>query len=449
MWHRLPDLRIPFPPRATRFAVIRTFDQMLMRMQEPIVITGIGLVTPVGRDREASWQAVKLGVSGVQRLHGFPGIADGAVLAAPVVGFQSPSGGQKNVPMALAAAQEAVLDSGMDLSVMAPDRFGSSIGCNIGDTPGAEQSRRQLSVHGERPAWWNEFLPSNTAAVVPRLLGMEGPRLCNSSACATGTTALIVGARTIRDGQCDAVVAGAAQTIHPILAAGFRRMRVLAQHEDPCKACRPFDEQRNGFVMGEGAGMFVLERLAHAEARGAPIYAELLGWALGSDAHHITDLSTDSTTLTHLLDRTLKKSGLSPSDVDYINAHGTGTLQNDVMETRGIRAAFRSAADALCVSSTKAILGHLLNAAGVVETALTVLALRDGFAPPTINLTNPDPNCDLDCIPLIGRQRPFEHAIKTSIAFGGHVATVALRRWTGANVKTAPDTVQPASRFAA
>jgi 3-oxoacyl-(acyl-carrier-protein) synthase len=191
--------------------------------------------------------------------------------------------------------------------------------------------------------------------------------------------------------------------------------------------------------MGEGAACLVLERLSVARARGASIYTEILGSALLSDATHVTDLSADSTPLVHLLDRTLKRARLAPHDVSYINAHGTGTKQNDAMETRGIRAAFGPAANDLCLSTIKANLGHLVNAAGVVELAITALALRDGFAPPTVNLTTPDPDCDLDCIPLVGRRRKFEHAVKISIAFGGHLAALALRRWSGAGERCEPE----------
>jgi 3-oxoacyl-(acyl-carrier-protein) synthase len=231
-------------------------------------------------------------------------------------------------------------------------------------------------------------------------------------------------------------LAGAAQSLHPLLAAGFHNMRVLARNDNPAQACRPFDANRSGFVLGEGSAMLVLERLEHAQARRAPIYAEVVGGRMLCDAHHVTDLNVDSTALSRLIQDTLWSSHLTPADVGYINAHGTGTLQNDVMETRGIRSAFGASAASLCVSSTKAVLGHLLSAAGSVELAITALALRDGYAPPTMNLTDPDPKCDLDCIPLIGRQQQFEHALKLSIAFGGHLAAVALSRWNEAGERT-------------
>jgi 3-oxoacyl-(acyl-carrier-protein) synthase len=232
-------------------------------------------------------------------------------------------------------------------------------------------------------------------------------------------------------------LAGSSEAIHPLFAAGFNNMRVLADHADPKQACRPFDVNRSGFVMGEGAAMFVLERLTHARGRGAAIYAEALGGRILTDARHLTSLEADSDALVELIVGTMRSARVAPHDIGYVNVHGTGTQQNDRVEARGIRAAFGPAADAVCVSANKSMLGHLVNASGSVELAITCLALRDGFAPPTLNLTNPDPECDLDCVPLVGRVRSLEHALKLSIAFGGHLAAVVLRRWSGAVAREA------------
>lgn len=243
--------------------------------------------------------------------------------------------------------------------------------------------------------------------------------------------------RAIRDGQCDLALTGSSEAIHPLFAAGFYNMGVLADHVDPTQACRPFDLARNGFVMGEGAAMFVLERLGHARERGAAIYAEVLGGRILGDARHVTTLDATSDALVELIRSTLRISGVASRDIAYVNAHGTGTQQNDLAESRGIRAALGRAADSVCVSANKSMLGHLVNASGSVELAITALALRDGFAPATLNLTHPDPACDLDYIPLVGRVRPLEHALKLSIAFGGHLAAVVLRRWTAADARDA------------
>jgi 3-oxoacyl-(acyl-carrier-protein) synthase len=277
--------------------------------------------------------------------------------------------------------------------------------------------------------WHEQWLPNTACAAVAQHYDLRGPRLSNSTACASGTIAILKAIRAIRDGKCELALAGSSEAIHPLFAAGFYNMRVLADHDDPTQACRPFDANRSGFVMGEGAAMFVLERLDHAERRGARIYAEILGGRMLSDAHHVTSLGDDCSALVELIRGTLGSGGIAPSDIGYINAHGTGTLQNDVMEARGIRVAFGHAADSVCVSANKSMLGHLVNASGSVELALTALGLRDGFAPPTLNLTHQDPECDLDCVPMVGRERPLEHALKLSIAFGGHLAAIALRRW--------------------
>jgi 3-oxoacyl-(acyl-carrier-protein) synthase len=302
----------------------------------------------------------------------------------------------------------------------------------------------QLVPPGKQP-WWGQWFPSTSCATVAADYDLRGPRLSNSTACASGTIAILKAVRAIRDGQCDLALAGSSEAIHPLFAAGFHNMRVLANHDDPTQACRPFDAHRTGFVMGEGAAMFILERLSHARDRGATIYAEILGGRLLTDAHHVTSLNEGSEALTELIRLTLRSAGVAPRDIAYVNAHGTGTKQNDVIETRGIRAAFGRAADDVCVSATKSMLGHLVNASGSVELAITTLALRDGFAPPTLNLTHPDPECDLDCIPLVGRARPLEHALKLSIAFGGHLAAIVLRRWPGAQACQAQPLLRRAS----
>jgi 3-oxoacyl-(acyl-carrier-protein) synthase len=265
--------------------------------------------------------------------------------------------------------------------------------------------------------------------------------MAHSTACSSGLVDILSAVRAIQDGQCDAALAGSAEFIHPLFAAGFHRMGVLAYHSDPQQACRPFDVQRQGFVMGEGAAIFVLERLSHALARRALIYAEILAGKVLADAYHVTGLDQESGALAHLISITLRRAGLQPHHVGYINAHGTGTQQNDLIEARGIRRSLGAAADTVSISATKSMLGHLVNASGSVELAITTLALRDGFLPPTLNLTHPDPECDLDCIPLVGRRLACEHALKLSIAFGGHLAAVALRRWSEASSSREPVTI--------
>lgn len=412
-----------------------------------IVITGIGLATATGDDREAVWRAMQLGKSGIRRLEGIAGIPDRMLLGATVDIDGDYPGQLKNIPLTRSTAAEAIADSQLDLDAVDRDRFGCSIGAHMGDDDFTTErlGRHDLLPEGKRP-WFEQWLPNTTCAMVAQELRLHGPRLSNSTACATGTIAILKAVRAIRDGQCDLALAGSSEAIHPLFAAGFHSMGVLAEHDDPTQASRPFDADRSGFVMGEGAGMLVLERLSHARDRGAPIYAEVLGGRMLSDGKHVTSLDGGSETLVELIDGSLRSSGITPHNISYVNAHGTGTKQNDVMETQGIRRALGRAAESICVSANKSMLGHLVNASGSVELALTALALRDGFAPPTLNLTNPDPECDLDCVPLVGRLRPFEHAIKLSIAFGGHLAAIVLRRWDGAEARTALPIIGPAAQ---
>lgn len=396
-----------------------------------VVITGIGMVTSVGLDRESVWRAVRSGTSGVRRLSGMAEIPDGLLIGAPVdLPDDCPSGRLKVIQLCQRAADEAMSDSGVDLERVNLDRFGCAVSGHMGDTndiPAIHKMDYKTPVHDV--PWWHQFLPNTACSNTANRYGLRGPRLCHSTACASGLIDILGAVRAIRDGQCDIALAGSAEAIHPLFAAGFHQMRVLAHHEDPTQACRPFDSQRSGFVMGEGSAMFVIERLSHALDRGARIYAELTGGKMLAEAHHVTGLDAESHALSYLISSTLRDAMLEPDQIGYINAHGTGTQQNDLVETRGIRRALGSAADHTCVSATKSMLGHLVNASGSVELAVTALALRDGFVPPTLNLTNPDPMCDLDCIPLVGRRARFEHALKLSVAFGGHLAAVTLRRW--------------------
>ncbi len=411
-------------------------------LDDRIVISGIGMITAVGDNREDVWEAVRRGESGIDVLNGVPTIPDGLLLGATVDIEPETPGGLKVTALCQHAAAEALYDANDVLAHTDPERFGCAISGHIGDLQWlAEQAGYGDQRPSGRTPWQEQWLPNSTCAKVAVRHGLLGPRMCHSTACASGLIDILAAIRSIRDGQCDAALAGSGEAIHPLFAAGFHKMRVLAYDSDPKAACRPFDSERQGFVMGEGAAMFVVERLSHALRRGAKIYAEVLSGKVLADAHHVTGLDTDSTTLARLIGDTLGRAQLAPDNVGYINAHGTGTEQNDVMETRGIRRALGAAADRVCVSSTKSMLGHLVNAAGSVELAVTALAMRDGFVPATLNLTSPDPECDLDCIPLVGRPHQFEHALKISVAFGGHLAAVALRRWDEAGQQVGDSSV--------
>ena len=399
---------------------------------EPVVITGIGMVTSVGEDRESTWSAIRSGTSGVQRLDGSstpPGLHLGAVVdTVEMLPKQL-----KVIRLAHIAAEEALEDACLDLDAVDGSRFGCAVSGHMGDWRWLRQYHGHEAPDSSTDVSnWEQWLPNSGCWSIAEKYGLYGPRICHSTACASGLIDVMSAVRSIRDNQCDLAIAGSAEAIDPLFAAGFQKMRVLADAENPAAACRPFDRSRSGFVMGEGSAMFVLERLSHALARNAKIYAEIAGGKMMADAHHVTGLDMESESLTRLIRETLQRAKLEPRDIGYINAHGTGTTQNDVMETRGIRRAFGIHADDLCVSSLKSMLGHLVNASGSVELALTTLALRDGFVPPTLNLTDPDPECDLDCIPLVGQQRPVKSALKLALAFGGHLVAVAVNRWDDA-----------------
>ncbi|OHB79883.1 MAG: hypothetical protein A2W31_18315 [Planctomycetes bacterium RBG_16_64_10] len=405
----------------------------IARQDERVVISGIGMIASVGRDRESVWRAVRGGESGIRLLTGAECKPAGPMLGAPVDLVADRPGRLKPIPLCVHAAEEAFRDARLELDQVDRARFGAVISGHVGDTDYVVESlgRTDLIVPG-KPPWWTQWLPNSACSFVANRYRLHGPRIAHSTACSSGLIDILAATRAIQDGQCERALTGSAEGIHPLFAAGFDRMRVLAHDDNPTEACRPFDRDRRGFVMGEGAAMFILERLDCALERGAEIYAEILGGAILADAHHVTGLDVDSDSLAQLITITLDRAGLTPPRIGYISAHGTATQQNDVMETRGIRRALGPAAEQVCVSAVKSMLGHLVNASGSVELAITTLALRDGFVPPTRNLTNPDPECDLDFIPQVGRRLEFEHALKLSLAFGGHLAAVAIGRWNDA-----------------
>ncbi|TWT47596.1 beta-ketoacyl-[acyl-carrier-protein] synthase family protein [Botrimarina hoheduenensis] len=409
-----------------------------------VVVTGIGLVTSVGADRETSWAALQRGESGARRLPPHPDLPAGT-LAATVENLPLDFPGQtKHLPMLRSAAREALSDAGLEEPLqrreagLEPHRIGCLISTHMGDL---RHTALRLGLSDRLPApewpWWTQWSPNSAATYLTHEFEIHGICQTLAAACASSLLAINQAARELREGRCDAILAGGSEAVEPLMAAGFTRMGVLATADTPAQACRPFHRDRNGFVMGEGAAILMLERMDHAVRRGADIYAEILGGAAMTDTHHITSLTTEGSALPHLLRHTLRKSGLAPSDVQLVSAHGTGTQQNDVLETLALRKALGADADKASVTATKSALGHLVNAAGGAELAIALLALRDGFAPPTLNLDNPDPQCDLDCTPQIGCQRPLEHALKTSIAFGGHLVATAVRRWSGRHARAA------------
>lgn len=398
---------------------------MATSRKEAIVITGIGLVAANGYGREQVWEETLTNRTAIRSVSDadFP-FRHALKLAAKFdVELEYPEQ-SKVIRMARLAGDEAMFDAGVDVQEMDPARFACAISAHVGDIRWWTK---------EAPFVAEQWLPNSACVDLATRFGLMGPRYSHATACASGLVELLSAVRAIQYGQCDIALAGSVSAISPVLAAGFHRMRVLANGSDPDSSCLPFDQRRHGFVMGEGAGMFVVERLEHALARGATIYAEVASGKMLADAHHVTSLNGDTEAIERLIGDSLRAAELSGKDIGYINAHGTGTEQNDLLESLGIRRSFGVAADDISVSSLKSTLGHLVNAAASVELGLTVLAMRDGKAPATLNLQKPDPACDLDFVRNSCRPNRFQHAMKLALAFGGHFVSVVVRRWNNAD----------------
>jgi 3-oxoacyl-[acyl-carrier-protein] synthase II len=445
---------------------------------ERVVITGVGLVTPVGPDRESSWLALRDGRRAIrwleprelagtdavrfvagQRYAGAPAMRRTLVRQASASRRQGavasdadwrPSADARReydpiVALALEAAAEAVADAGLCLPLQDPERAACVLGTSKGGMRRFSAAWRLWNEAGRSGApriaddWWEQFEPAAAARFTAARYDLRGAALCPVAACATGLVSIARGAELIWDGHCDIVLAGSSDaSLHPLLLASFRRLRVLARtFDDPASACRPFDKSRDGFAVGEGAAVLVLERAGHALARGAVPYAEWLAAGTAADPAHLTNLDADPTSLAALIGDVLRRARVAPDEIDYVNLHGTATRQNDQCETRALKAALGASARAVSASSLKGAVGHLLGAAGSVELAATLLALRDGVVPPTANLTTPDDECDLDYTPLVPRPRRIETALKLSLGFGGHLAAAVIRTWEGGPTRAA------------
>src|SRR6185295_12602446 len=298
---------------------------------EPIVITGIGMIASVGNDRESVWRAVREGRSGARLLEGLDSTPDGTLIGAPVDIEPEVPGELKVITLAKYAAAEAIEDAEIDWSMIDPTRFGCAISGHMGDTRGIE---KHLGFSPEQTVlpWWAQWLPNTSCSTIANRYNLLGPRLCHSTACASGIIDVLSAVRAIQDDQCDIALAGSSEALQPLFVAGFNQMRVLAYHDDPPRACRPFDSTREGFIMGEGGAMFVIERLGHALERGAQIYGEIAAGKILAEAHHVTGLDLTNDSLAYLISQTLTAARLQPEDIGYINAHGTGTQQNDLAE---------------------------------------------------------------------------------------------------------------------
>jgi len=406
-----------------------------------VVVTGIGAVTPVGNDAETTWNNIINGVSGigpVTRLNAddYPAKVAAEVKEFNIENFIDRKDARKMdrfTHYAVAASLMAVKDANLEINDENAPRVGVWIGSGIGGMETFEQQHETFLNRGYRrvsPFFVPMMIPDMATGQVSITLGAKGFNSCTVTACATGTNSIGDAFKVIQRGDADVMVTGGAEApITKMSFAGFCANTALSTNHDPKTASRPFDKDRDGFVMGEGAGIVVLEELDHALARGAKIYAEIVGYGATGDAYHITAPAPEGEGGARTMKMALDDAGMAPEEVGYINAHGTSTEYNDKYETIAIKTVFGEQAYKLAVSSTKSMTGHLLGAAGGVEAIFTVKALKEGILPPTINLVNPDPECDLDYVPNKARRQQVSAAISNSLGFGGHNATIAFRKY--------------------
>ncbi len=406
-----------------------------------VVVTGLGLITPVGLDVPATWDALVAGRSGLGLLTRF----DASAYEQPIVGEATGFDPAEHIDpkllrridlssaFAIVAARQAVADAGLDIAAEDARRVGVVLGTGMGSAHLIVEQQRVLDEKGPRrvsPFLTSHMLPDTATGLVAIDLGARGPNFAVTAACATGGATVGEAAEIVARGEADVIVAGGFEApIQPIYYAGFSAMKALATHEDPTKAVRPFDLTRNGFIIAEGAGILVLESLEHAQTRGARIYAEWRGAATSNDAEDMVGAAEDGHGIGQAMEDALARAGLGPGDIDYINAHGTGTPLNDRVETTAIRQVFGPCADALVVTSTKSMHGHMMGAAGAVEAAIAVLSCHHGVIPPTMHYETPDPACDLDYAPNEARVRPVRAAMSTSVGLGGHNSAIIFSRW--------------------
>ncbi len=411
-------------------------------MKRRVVVTGIGLVTPLGTGTGKTWEALVNGQSGIGRITRFDASDQASQLAAEVRDFNPDDWFEKKqaknldtfVQYAVVAAELALQHSGLSIHEGNADRVGAITGCGLGGLPTIEDCHSVLLNRGPRkmtPFFIPRVIPNMPAGHISMRCGCKGPNMSITTACAAGTHAVGEAFRHIAYGDCDAAITGGSESvICPMAVSGFAAMKALStRNDDPAAASRPFDLDRDGFVISEGAGMLILEELEAAKRRGAAIYAEIIGYGQSSDAFHIAAPPEDGEGAVRCMAAALKDAGLNPEEVDYINAHGTSTPLNDRCETKAIKTVFGSHAYKLAVSSTKSMTGHMLGGAGGIEAAFTVLALHHGIIPPTVNLENPDPDCDLDYVPLTARETRIQVALSNSFGFGGTNGVIALRRF--------------------
>jgi 3-oxoacyl-[acyl-carrier-protein] synthase II len=416
-----------------------------MNTNRRVVITGLGVVTPIGNDLDTFWRNLRNGVSGIGRIQAFDTSAFDCQIAGEIRDFEpknyfkTPKDVRRTdryTHLAMAAAKMAMEDSGLDLEKTDRKRFGAIVSSGIGGLKTLEEQHTTLMTKGPSrvSAFTIPMLISNMASgFISMEYGLQGPNLCIVTACATSNNAIGESWRIIKFGDADMFLAGGSEaSIVAIGLAGFSSMKALStRNDEPERASRPFDRDRDGFVMSEGAGIVVVEELEHAKARGAKIYCELTGYGLSADAYHMTAPPETGEGAARAMQIALDHAGTRADEVDYVNAHATSTGLGDIAETRALKTVFGDHAKKISISATKSMTGHLLGGAGAVEMAACALAIRDSVIPPTINLENPDPQCDLDYTPNVAKEKKVRIAINNSFGFGGHNATLVAAECNG------------------
>lgn len=406
-----------------------------------VVVTGLGLITPVGNTVVDTWRNIVAGVSGIRQIThfdttGFPVRIGGSIRDLDLEQYIPKKDQRKMDPFihyGMAAGIQAVEDSGIAATDTDPHRIGVAIGSGIGGLPGIEKTTQTLMEGGPRRIS-PFYVPSNIINMISGHLsiryGFKGPNFAIVTACTTGTHNIGDAARIIEYGDADVMVAGGAEMAScPTCLAGFANAKALStRNDEPEKASRPWDRDRDGFVLSDGAGAMVLEEYEHARRRGANIYAEVIGYGMSADAYHMTLPAQDGEGAAYCMQNALRNAGINPGEVDYINAHGTSTPAGDAVENQAIKRVFGDSAHKVAISSTKSMIGHLLGAAGGVEAVFCVLAMRDGVAPPTINLDNPDPDCNLDYVPHEARRMEINISLSNSFGFGGTNGSLIFRK---------------------
>ncbi len=413
-------------------------------MNRRVVVTGIGCITPIGVGKETFWNGLLSGTSGIDYITRFDTTDYPTKIAGEVKDFQPEKYIDKKevkkmdrfTQFAVAAANIAMEDSGLQIDESNAEKFGVILGSGVGGIETMEQQQDKLREKGAKrvsPFFIPMMISNIGAGYVSMTLGAKGPNTTIVTACASSTNAIGEAFKIIERGASDIVVTGGMEAgITPLSIAGFCSMKAMStNNEEPQKASRPFDLNRDGFVMGEGAGILILEELDHAIKRNAKIYAEIVGYGMSADAYHITTPSPEGEGAARAMMEALKDANISPTDVDYINAHGTSTPYNDKFETMAIKKVFKEHAYNLSVSSTKSMTGHLLGAAGSIEAIACVMAINDDKVPPTINLETPDPELDLDYVPNHYKDKVVNYALSNSLGFGGHNATIVFKKYKG------------------